>query len=91
MRALFVAGGNCRRYANRQTRNVILIFRHAVARELVDVNVVLRLATLEPLRYGQTTAAESKRVEPVDIEAVRLSEDTSSFRFTNDSRAAYRS
>lgn len=72
VRDLFVASGNCRRYVNEQTRAVVTIFRHAVSRELVDVNVIIRLDTLEPLRRGQTKAKESKPVQPVDIEAVRL-------------------
>lgn len=37
VRDLFVASGNCRKYVNRQTRNVIQIFRHAVSRELIDL------------------------------------------------------
>ncbi len=69
IRDLFVAGGNCRKYTNRQTRNVIQIFRHAVSRGLIPPD---RIVALEALRYGQTKAAESVPVEAVDIEAVRL-------------------
>ena len=72
VRDLFVASGNCRRYVNDQTRNVVRIFRHAVSRELVRPELVVALETLEPLRYGQTEARESEPVRPVDIEAVRL-------------------
>jgi integrase len=72
LRDLFVTGGNCRRYANRQTRNVIQIFRHAVSRELIGPNRIVALESLESLRYGQTKAPESTPVLPVDIEAVRL-------------------
>ena len=68
----FVASGNSRKYANRQTNRIINIFRHAVSRELIDFRVVERLRTLEPLRYGQTKTKETKPVMPVDIETVRL-------------------
>ena len=71
LRDLFVASGNCRKYANRQTRNVVLIFRHGVARELIDVSIVSRLETLEPLRRGQTTAREIPPIRPVDLDVVR--------------------
>lgn len=56
LRDLFVVSGNNRRYANTQTRSLIQIFRHAISRELVEVGVLIRLETLEPLRIGQTTA-----------------------------------
>jgi integrase len=72
LRDLFVASGNSRKYANRQTNAIINIFRHAVSRELIDFRVVERLRTLEPLRYGQTKARETAPVMPVDIETVRL-------------------
>ncbi len=72
LRDLFVASGNCRRYCNDQTRNIVRIFKYAVSRELVRADCLVGLETLEPLRYGQTTAKESKPVEAVDIEAVRL-------------------
>jgi len=69
LRSLFVADDNCRRYCNTQTRHIIRIFRHAVSRELIDVAVVTRLATLEPLARG--TARESKPRQPADLDAVR--------------------
>ena len=72
VREVFVAGGNCRTYVNRQVRGIVGVFRHAVARELVRPEVIVALDTLEPLRYGQTEARESEPVRPVDIEAVRL-------------------
>lgn len=71
LRDLFVASGNCRKYVNSQTRNVVRIFRHAVARELVDADVLIRLETLEPLRYGQTPARETAKRGPVPLSAVR--------------------
>ncbi len=72
IRDLFVVSGNCRKYANRQTRNVIQVFRHAVSRELIAPDRIVALESLEPLRYGQTKAPESLAVEAVDIEAVQL-------------------
>ena len=72
IRDLFIASGNCRKYVNTQTRNVVAIFRYGVSRELVRPEVIVALESLEPLRHGQTTAPESEPVQPVDIEAVRL-------------------
>jgi integrase len=60
-----------RTYINRLINNVVAIFRHGVSCELVSIDVVHRLKTLEPLRYGQTTASEPKRRKPVSIEHVR--------------------
>lgn len=71
LRDLFVASGNCRRYCSDQTRQIVRVFRHAVSRELISVDVVARLQTLEPLRKGHTKAKESKPRMPVGIEAVR--------------------
>ena len=70
LRNLFVASGNNRRYANMQTSSIRNIFKHAVSRELVDVNVLIRLQTLEPLRRGQTTAPEPIPRQPVDPKTV---------------------
>jgi integrase len=72
IRDVYVAGGNCRTYVNRQTRGIIAIFRYAVSRELVGPELIVALDTLDPLRYGQTEARESEPVKPVDIETVRL-------------------
>lgn len=71
LRDLFIAGGNCRKYANTQTANVVRIFRYAVSRELIDGAVLVNLDSLEPLRYGQTKARESSPVKPANIEHVR--------------------
>ncbi|HBJ34945.1 MAG TPA: integrase, partial [Planctomycetaceae bacterium] len=70
LRELFVASGNNRRYANSQTRAICSIFKHAISRELIDVHVLTRLQTLEPLKRGQTTAPESVRRQPVDLALV---------------------
>jgi integrase len=70
LRELFVASGNNRRYANSQTRAVCSIFKHAISRELIDVHVLTRLQTLEPLKRGQTKAPEPVRRQPVDLAIV---------------------
>ena len=71
LRDLFIASGNSRTYVNRLVRQVKGIFRHAVSRELIDISVVVRLDTLEPLRRGQTQAKEPEPVKPVDLQVVR--------------------
>ncbi len=71
LRDLFVASGNCRKYANTQTRSIIRIFKYALSRELIDAMVIVRLESLESLRYGQTTAKESTRRTPANIDHVR--------------------
>lgn len=71
VRETFIATGNCRTYLNRLVRCVKRVFRHAISRELIDVNVLIRLDTLEPLKAGQTTAPEPEPVRPVDLEHVR--------------------
>ncbi len=72
LRELFVVSGNSRAYTNKQTRNIVRIFQHAVSRELVTPDRLVALQSLEALRYGQTKARESEPVVAVDIEAVRL-------------------
>lgn len=72
IRSLFVVDGNCRKYVNQQTRNVVRIFKHAVSRELIKPDQLVALQSLEPLRYGQTKAKEGKPRQPADLDAVRL-------------------
>ncbi len=72
IRDLFVSSGNCRKYVNQQTRNIVRIFKYGVSRELSRPELLVSLESLEPLRYGQTAAKESKVVKAVDIETVRL-------------------
>lgn len=72
IRELFVASGNCRKYVNRLTNCVVGMVRFGVSRELVRPDTLVALQSLEPLRKGQTEAPESEPVQPVDIEAVRL-------------------
>lgn len=71
LRDEMVAAGNCRRYVNSQVRELITIFRYGVSRELVKPETLVALQSLEPLRAGQTTAKESRRVLPVELEHVQ--------------------
>jgi len=71
LRDQMVAAGNCRRYVNAQVRELITIFRFGLSRELVKPETLVALQSLDPLRAGQTTAKESRRVLPVDLEHVR--------------------
>lgn len=71
IRDIFVEAGNCRSYVNSRVRDIIAIFRFALSRELIKPELLVALKALEPLRFGQTSARESRRVEPVDIEHVR--------------------
>lgn len=71
IRDTLVASGNCRTYVNRLIRCVKRIFRHAVSRELIGVEVLIRLNTLEPLKRGQTVAPETLPVRPVGLDSVR--------------------
>lgn len=71
LRELFIASGNCRKYVNTQTKSIVQIFRNAVSRKLIKVEVFHTLQTLESLRSGQTTAIESKPVQPANIDHVR--------------------
>lgn len=63
---------NCRNYINQQVRLILAVFRYGVSREIVPPETIVALKSLGPLEYGQTEARESDPVQPVDIEAVRL-------------------
>ncbi|TWU08392.1 tyrosine-type recombinase/integrase [Stieleria varia] len=71
LRDLLVATGNARKTINHYITVIVRIFRHAVSRELIDVNVFQRLETLDPLKRGQTTAAEYKERLPADLAIVK--------------------
>lgn len=71
LRDLFIASGNSREYVNRLIRQTKSIFKHAISRELIEVDVLARLDTLEPLKRGHTKAKEPEPVSPVDLEIVR--------------------
>ena len=46
------------------------MFKHAMSRELIPLEVYSHLETLDPLSYGQTTAKEYKQRMPVSIAIV---------------------
>lgn len=71
LREVFVAAGNCRKYVNHQTRDVVRIFKFGVSRELIPAETLVALNTLEPLRIGQSEAPESSPVESVNLDDVR--------------------
>ena len=62
---------NTRHYINQQVQIIVQVFKRAVARELVPVEVWTALKALDSLREGETVANESTDREPVGIEAVR--------------------
>ncbi len=70
LRELFIAAGNCRKYVNTQTNNVVRIFKIALSREIIEADVIVRLKSLEPLRQRKTRAPERDKVSPADIEHV---------------------
>ncbi|GAA4465475.1 site-specific integrase [Novipirellula rosea] len=71
LREVFIASGNSRNYVNRQVRNIVLIFKHAVSCEIVKPDQLVSLNSLEPLRYGQTEAPEPDPVTFVEIDIVK--------------------
>ncbi len=70
-RQRWIDSGKSRGYVNRLTSTVVRIFKYAVSQEMVEATTWQRLASVEALREGQTTARESEPVRPVSIEAVR--------------------
>lgn len=60
-----------RGYVNRLVRCVIAIFTHAVSKELVPVEKIQQLKTLEPLRYGHAATKENPKVQPANLVHVR--------------------
>ena len=64
LRELFIASGNSREYVNRLIRQTKSIFKHAISRELIDVDVLARLDTLEPRKRGHTNAREPELTSP---------------------------
>lgn len=63
---------NTRTYINGQVSDIVRIFAKAVSRELIPIEVVLALKTLDPLIDGESAATESDPVQPVSLESVRL-------------------
>ena len=53
LRDELLSTGNCRRYVNDQTRDILSLFRFGVARELVDAKVLTALSALDLLKRGE--------------------------------------
>ncbi len=70
LRELFIAAGNCRKYVNTQTNNVVRIFKIALSREIIEADVIVRLKSLEPLRQRKTKAPEREKVAPANLDHV---------------------
>ncbi len=74
VRARMVATGWTRRFVNANVQCLKRGFRWAVAQELIDPSIYQRLAALDGLRKGRTTAPEGAgRTQPVpaaDVDAV---------------------
>lgn len=65
----FVKKGNCRSYANDQTRKVIRIFEHGVSREILTPDRIVALRSLPALKRGQ--ARDNPKRTGVDVSVVR--------------------
>jgi integrase len=61
----------CRKIINRHIGFIKRMFKWAASEMLISVNTYTALTTVEGLRMGRTKAAESKKVKPADIEAVK--------------------
>jgi integrase len=70
IRDLLVVSGNARKTVNEYIGLIVRVFKHAVSRELIDLDVLQRLETLAPLKRGQTNAPEYKVRQPVDLATV---------------------
>jgi integrase len=70
-RDYLVKTGIARKYVNRLVNCAVAIFAHAVSVEMLAMERVAALKTIESLHYGQTVAPETVPVVPVDIEVVR--------------------
>ncbi len=66
-----VERGLSRKYINKMTNSVIVVFKHAVSSELIGVTILQRLQTIDPLRKGQTTAPDHDAIEPANLFHVR--------------------
>ena len=69
IRDALVAKGNSRVYANQQTRRIVKIFEHGVARELLTPDRIIALRALEPLKRGQ--ARDNAPRGGVDLQVVK--------------------
>jgi len=63
----FVAKGNCRSYANDQTRKLIKIIEHGVSRELIGPDRIIALRTLPSLKHGEARDNPTRSGVPLDV------------------------
>jgi integrase len=70
LRAKMIEKGWCRRVINRATDRVKMVFKWAVAKELIPPSVYQALQTVAGLRMGRCAARESDPVKPVADEVV---------------------
>ncbi len=66
LRAVFVKAGNCRKYVNLKTRDVVRIFRYAVSRELIAPERLTALRSLESLKIGEAKDNAPRGAVPID-------------------------
>jgi integrase len=55
---------------NKQTKNLVKLFKWAASHELVPVTIYQTLQTVEPLKRGQTPAVEAEPIRPITPEQV---------------------
>jgi integrase len=70
LRKSLVESGVGRKYANESMNRLVRIFKWAASRELVSPQVPQRLAMIESLKRGRTTAPDPEDVTPVDPDVV---------------------
>ncbi len=66
VRGQYVAAGYCRRLCNQMTSIVRQAFKYAASRELVSIDLYVRLTALTDLLEGKTTAPDHPRVKPAE-------------------------
>jgi integrase len=71
VRDRMVANGNlCRKSVNQAICRIRTIFRWGVSHEMVHATVLTALEAVEPLKAGRTTARETEKRKPVDLEII---------------------
>ncbi|MFQ5423650.1 MAG: tyrosine recombinase XerC [Phycisphaerae bacterium] len=70
VRTAMIELGWSRGYCNKQTNRIRRIYKWGVSHETCSVESYQRLATIEPLRRGQTEAHDNPPVRPVPDEAI---------------------
>ncbi|MDA8563105.1 site-specific integrase [Mariniblastus sp.] len=70
VRQQMIDAGNSRRYINQNIGRIKRMFRWAVSKELIPVEIHQALATVPGLKQGKSNARETDRILPVEIEVV---------------------